>query len=198
VTWEEPSRGCRRVQEALCVLSATADDNADTLDDGRTPPSINEAPYGPALINDAESSALASARLGDRLRASPGRCISIDLEGPRLGSNGHICFIQVAVDGDGKAPPLIHVFDIIECGHHALGSDDGLRAILEDAAIPKVLHSCYGDVAALYRQFNILTRHVFDTALADSLCLCRPANKSRGLKAVVSQWVEITLRLRKG
>ena len=192
VTCEEPSRGRRRVQEALCVLSATAVNTADTLDDGRTPPSIDEAPNGPALINDARSSALASSRLSDRLRASPGLCISIDLEGPRLGSNGHICFIQVAVDGDGKAPPLIYVFDIIECGHHALGRDDGLRAILEDATIPKVLHSCYGDVAALYRQFNILTRHVFDTALADSLCLCRPANKSRGLKAVVNQWVGLS------
>ena len=191
---DKASRGRQRVQSVLGAYTASVADSQDLPVDDRDPPRISESPYGPALIDDEESSALASTRLQERLSASPGLCISVDLEGPRLGGDGHICFIQVAVDGDGKAPALIYVFDIIRCGCHALGQSGTptLRSILEDSSVPKVLHSCYGDVAALYRQFGIFTRHVFDTSVADSLCLCRPPNKSRGLKSVVSQWVGLS------
>ena len=157
-------------------------------------PAITPSPFA-ALVVSQEEIALASARMGARLRAHPGLSIAVDLEGHQLGAGGHISLVQCAVDGiQGdklEADPLVYVFDITCSGQHALGAagPDTLRHILEDEHIPKVFHCCYGDATALYQCYGISLRCVFDTAIADCVALAQNANKSRSLSKTLITWL---------
>ena len=149
------------------------------------------------VIEDVASLRQASSRLYERLRRHPDASVSMDLEGHALGARGHISTVQVAVDAVPDDPePLIYVFDILAIGAEALGSHDAtsLRGVLEDSRIVKVFHCCYGDAAALFVEYGIELRGVFDTGIADCVALSRHPNKTRNLGVVISDWLGVTLQ----
>lgn len=154
------------------------------------PPCLADCPCGPALISSADDAVSAASRLESRLLSHPGLCLGADLEGPRLGAGGTICLLQVTVDGvSSDEPPLTYVFDMLSCGPVCFHPSAALTRLFADVAIPKVFHCCWGDVAALYRGYNIITRCVFDTSIADSLCLRAHPNSQRGLASVLYDWL---------
>ena len=165
--------------------------STNTVSTADSPPLLSQNPSGPALISTPEDEAIASERVSRQLDMMPFPYISIDLEGPRLGSTGHISCLQLCVPAIAHEPALVYVYDILACGHVALGRDGEhtLRRILSDPRVVKIFHSCYGDTAALHRGHGISTRGIFDTSVADSVCLGRPANKQRGLGTVLRAWL---------
>lgn len=82
--------------------------------------------------------------------------ISLDCEGVNIGAKGTITLIQV---GTSKGEAFI--FDIQECPE--IIAEGGLKSILEDENIIKVIHDCRNDSVNLWQQFGILLRNVFDT-----------------------------------
>lgn len=82
--------------------------------------------------------------------------ISLDCEGVNIGTKGTITLIQV---GTSKGEAFI--FDIQECPE--IIAEGGLKSILEDENIIKVIHDCRNDSVNLWQQFGILLRNVFDT-----------------------------------
>ena len=150
-----------------------------------------QAPYGPALIDSQDDLPLAFRVIRERLERIPTPSVAIDLEGHQMGAGGHISLIQLCIDTTGSGEQaVVYVFDVIECGL-ALFSDTSftLRAVLEDPAVVKVLHCCYGDAAALFDEWGVTMRAVFDTSIADALVLSRHSGKPRGLGTVLKEWL---------
>ena len=165
--------------------TAIADEEVDLTEVA----TIDEAPNGPALCATDAHFLLAGQRLLERLRTYPSLSISVDLEGHQLGIKGTTCLIQVAVDaGVDTQSPLIYVFDTLSCNLH-LRQACPLREILEDESIVKVFHCCYGDAAALFHEFKVTLKGVFDTGVADSVALAQHVNKARRLDTVIYHWL---------
>lgn len=82
--------------------------------------------------------------------------ISLDCEGVNIGAKGTITLIQV-----GTSRGEAFIFDIQECPE--IITEGGLKNILEDENIIKVIHDCRNDSVNLWQQFGILLRNVFDT-----------------------------------
>ncbi|KAI5749087.1 hypothetical protein M8J76_004535 [Diaphorina citri] len=85
--------------------------------------------------------------------------VAVDLEGYNLGQFGLITLCQVSV-----SPDHVYLFDILKCPYFL--RKGVLKKILETRKVTKVLHGIAGDVANLYRQFNITLRNVYDTQAA--------------------------------
>lgn len=82
--------------------------------------------------------------------------ISVDCEGVNLGTKGQLTILEI-----GTVRGEAFIFDLLLCPE--LMNDGGLRGILEDENIIKIIHDCRNDSYNLYSQFNILLRNVFDT-----------------------------------
>lgn len=82
--------------------------------------------------------------------------ISFDCEGVNLGAKGQLTIIEI-----GTLRGEAFIFDLLVCPE--LVNDGGLRAILEDETIIKVIHDCRNDSFNMYSQYNVLFRNVFDT-----------------------------------
>ncbi|KAI5711639.1 hypothetical protein M8J75_001971 [Diaphorina citri] len=87
--------------------------------------------------------------------------VAVDLEGYNLGQFGLITLCQVSV-----SPDHVYLFDILKCPYFL--RQGVLKKILETRKVTKVLHGIAGDVANLYRQFNITLRNVYDTQISNS------------------------------
>lgn len=88
--------------------------------------------------------------------------IAVDAEGVQLGKDGPLTLLQVGtVDHD------VFLFDIHT--NKALFTEGKLQDLLTSPRITKVVHSCHGDSAALYFQFNIRLQNVFDTQVANQM-----------------------------
>ncbi len=82
--------------------------------------------------------------------------ISFDCEGVNLGAKGQLTIVEI-----GTLKGEAFIFDLLVCPE--LMSDGGLRSILEDETIIKIIHDCRNDSHNLYTQFNVLLRNIFDT-----------------------------------
>jgi exonuclease 3'-5' domain-containing protein 1 len=93
-----------------------------------------------------------------RKSAPPDECviISFDCEGVNLGVKGQLTIIEI-----GTIRGEAFIFDLQLCPQ--LVSDGGLKGILEDENIIKIIHDCRNDSFNLYAQYNVLLRNVFDT-----------------------------------
>ena len=158
---------------------------------------IQRYPSGPALIADMQSSKLAVDNIYTRLAqlatdSSPtASCIALDLEGD-LGQ-GYVALVQICVDPastDQSDPPLVYVFDT-HLFPAMLGERGprSLRAILENEAVVKILHSGYGDSSALFLKYGINLRGIFDTSLADCVACSRSVARQRGLQETLVAWL---------
>lgn len=96
--------------------------------------------------------------------APPDECviISFDCEGVNLGVKGQLTVIEI-----GTIRGEAFIFDLQACP--LLITDGGLRQILEDETIIKIIHDCRNDAYNLYTQFNVLIKNVFDTQSAHAI-----------------------------
>ncbi|KAG5677361.1 hypothetical protein PVAND_007125 [Polypedilum vanderplanki] len=96
--------------------------------------------------------------------APPNECviISFDCEGVNLGTKGQLTIVEI-----GTVRGEAFIFDLQVCPQ--LITDGGLRNILEDENIIKIIHDCRNDAYNLYTQYNVLIKNVFDTQSAHAV-----------------------------
>lgn len=88
------------------------------------------------------------------------RVLAVDCEGVSLGVNGPLTLVQV-----GNYSGEVYLFDILR--NKDLLSRGRLGTLLESPNIIKVIQSCSNDSAALYHQFKVTLKNVFDTQVAN-------------------------------
>ncbi|XP_078419119.1 piRNA biogenesis protein EXD1 isoform X1 [Cetorhinus maximus] len=87
--------------------------------------------------------------------------IGVAVEGIDICRFGKLCLIQIATEDQ------IYLFDIFLLGPVAF--KNGLKMILEDSNILKVIHDCRLVSDCLYHQYRVELANVFDTQVADVL-----------------------------
>jgi hypothetical protein len=85
--------------------------------------------------------------------------VALDCEGVNLSKRGKLCLIQIAT------PKRVYLFDVVK-GGDKLFFDKGLRLVLENRKILKIVHDCRRDSEALYYQYGIYLRGVWDSQVA--------------------------------
>lgn len=93
--------------------------------------------------------------------------IYIDCEGINLSRSGHISTLQLCVPCQGGRELKSFVIDVLLVGDALLGQPESvLRRALESETVLKVIHDGRRDTEALYFQYDVSLRHVFDTQIA--------------------------------
>lgn len=94
--------------------------------------------------------------------------VAVDFEGVKLCRHGVLCLVQMTISDN---PRLVYVLDVHVLGRGAftLLSPRGMsvKAVLENESITKVWFDPRNDVDALYHQFGIQPRGIFDLQLAE-------------------------------
>jgi hypothetical protein len=94
--------------------------------------------------------------------------LAVDFEGVKLNRHGALCLVQMICSND---PRLVYVIDVFMLGNRAftLKTAQGvsLKGLLEDENVRKVWFDPRNDVDALYHQFHIVPRGIFDLQLAE-------------------------------
>jgi len=85
--------------------------------------------------------------------------VAVDCEGVNLSKSGKLCLVQVAT------PNKVYLFDILKGGDRMF-MERGLLAVLENDRILKVMHDCRRDSEALYFQYGVCLRGVWDSQIA--------------------------------
>jgi exonuclease 3'-5' domain-containing protein 1 len=94
--------------------------------------------------------------------------LAVDFEGVKLCRHGALCLVQMTCSDD---PTLVYVLDVHVLGEQAFTlrtpSDTSMKSLLESQDIRKVWFDPRNDADALYHQFHILPRGIFDLQLAE-------------------------------
>ncbi|XP_077334574.1 piRNA biogenesis protein EXD1-like [Lithobates pipiens] len=85
--------------------------------------------------------------------------IGLSAAGSNLCRHGSLCWLQVA------SKSHVYMFDIATLGQNVFKS--GLKGVLEDENIVKVIHDCRGLSDCLYHKYGVEITNVFDTQVAD-------------------------------
>lgn len=88
--------------------------------------------------------------------------ISFDCEGINLGVKGQLTLLEI-----GTTRGEAFIFDVLSCPEMVL--EGGLKVLLENENVIKVIHDCRNDSVNLNKQFGILMRNVFDTQSAHAV-----------------------------
>lgn len=88
--------------------------------------------------------------------------ISLDCEGINLGIKGELTLVEI-----GTVRGEAFIFDVLACPGIVI--EGGLKALLENEKVIKIIHDCRNDSVNLYIQYKILLRNVFDTQSAHAL-----------------------------
>lgn len=88
--------------------------------------------------------------------------ISFDCEGINLGVKGQLTLVEI-----GTTRGEAFIFDVLTCPE--MVQDGGLKLLLENENVIKVIHDCRNDSVNLNKQFGILMRNVFDTQSAHAV-----------------------------
>jgi len=97
-----------------------------------------------------------------RIRARP--YFALDLESFDLGRHYPISVLQISL-----SETEVIVLDAIRLGATMFESGQGVRELLEDPSIAKIMHDCRRDSAALYFLHGVHLRNVFDTQVFSPL-----------------------------
>lgn len=95
--------------------------------------------------------------------------IAVDCEGVLLSRTGRLCLLQLAI------PDAVYVIDLVGNDPsdtqyaQSLFDKGGLKGLLEDSEVVKVMHDCRHDSDALYHQFGVKLGPVIDTQVAFSV-----------------------------
>ncbi|XP_038638845.1 piRNA biogenesis protein EXD1 isoform X5 [Scyliorhinus canicula] len=92
--------------------------------------------------------------------------IGVAVEGIDICRFGKLCLIQIATNDQ------IYLFDIFLLGPVAF--KNGLKMILEDSDILKVIHDCRLVSDCLYHQYRVGLTNIFDTQVNPKVWTCRP------------------------
>jgi len=94
--------------------------------------------------------------------------LAVDFEGVKLCRHGELCLVQMTCSDD---PTLVYVVDIHKLGNRAFTMETptgmSMKMVLENSNIRKVWFDPRNDVDALYHQFGIMPRGIFDLQLAE-------------------------------
>eukprot|EP00419_Tripos_fusus_P022803 CAMPEP_0172713128 /NCGR_PEP_ID=MMETSP1074-20121228/61501_1 /TAXON_ID=2916 /ORGANISM="Ceratium fusus, Strain PA161109" /LENGTH=493 /DNA_ID=CAMNT_0013537157 /DNA_START=59 /DNA_END=1540 /DNA_ORIENTATION=- len=94
--------------------------------------------------------------------------LAVDFEGVKLCRHGPLCLVQMMCSDD---PTLVYVLDVHILGRRAftLTTPQGtcMKGLLEEHSIRKIWFDPRNDVDALYHQFGIIPRGIFDLQLAE-------------------------------
>ncbi|KAJ8047366.1 piRNA biogenesis protein EXD1 [Holothuria leucospilota] len=111
------------------------------------------------------------ARLRDRALRNPPLVLAMDCEGVNLGRYGPLTLLQL-----GTAEGEVFIFDILATPNKEdMFIKGGLKGLIEDGNILKVIHDCRTDQTALAFQFHVTLTNVFDTSTA-FMTLCDQFN----------------------
>lgn len=88
--------------------------------------------------------------------------ISFDCEVVNVGAKGVLTLLQI-----GTIRGEAFIFDLKSCPQMA--TDGGLKTLLEDENVIKIIHDCRNDSYNLYSQYNILLKNVFDTQVSQNI-----------------------------
>ena len=88
-----------------------------------------------------------------------GETIAVDCEGVTLSRCGSVTLINIAVRGQ------VYLIDVLKIGNAAY--DRGLRSILEDKSIKKLMFDCREDADALKHLYNVRLDGVLDVQLLE-------------------------------
>jgi len=132
-------------------------------------PVFMDSPFKVALIDSFGSLMKLLMHLEDQVsRSSEQTLLAVDFEGMKLCRLGPLCLIQMTVSDD---PTLVYVLDVHVLGRKAftLTTPNGtsMKRVLEEQSIRKVWFDPRNDVDALYHQFEIMPRGIFDLQLAE-------------------------------
>mmetsp|Transcript_15614 Transcript_15614/g.46817 ORF Transcript_15614/g.46817 Transcript_15614/m.46817 type:complete len:500 (-) Transcript_15614:107-1606(-) len=104
--------------------------------------------------------------------------LAVDFEGVKLCRHGALCLVQMTCSDD---PRLVYVLDVHVLGRRAFTMQTpqgtSMKGLLEEQHIRKVWFDPRNDVDALYHQFGITPRGIFDLQLAEVA-----DRRNRGLK----------------
>ena len=89
--------------------------------------------------------------------------IGLSCEGKYLGRHGSLCWLAVSTDND------VFLFDILSLGQDSFKF--GLRSVLQDNKIIKIVHDVRFIHDCLVKQFDIKMNNVFDTMIGDIVFL---------------------------
>ena len=178
---------------ALLNCRTSAGGLPKTFDDEE--PQVTEAADGThpqiQLVRTAEAACKALREIDHYFQHATGhdRVLALDIEGA-LRVHGWIGLLQVCFG------EWAYVFDTIYAPAIAAlvsppssWSASSLAKHLGDHTIAKVVHSGGGDAMALYANYGIALRNVFDTYHADMLL--RGARCGRGLGTVLEEWIDM-------
>lgn len=97
-----------------------------------------------------------------------GAALAVDFEGVKLCRHGALCLVQITCSDD---PRLVYVLDVHVLGKAAFTVQTprgtSMKGVLEEQGIRKVWFDPRNDVDALYHQFGIMPRGIFDLQLAE-------------------------------
>lgn len=97
-----------------------------------------------------------------RALQNPPLVLAMDCEGVHLGKEGPLTLVQL-----GTAEGDVFIFDVLATPNKEdMFQSGGLKGLLEDKNILKVIHDCRSDQCALYFQFGVTLTNVFDTSAA--------------------------------
>lgn len=92
---------------------------------------------------------------------SDANTVGASFHGPKISRSGILTWMCLSTSS------CVFLFDIQKLGKPAF--EEGLKAILEDADIEKVIHDCREASDCLLHLFNVELKSVFDTQVADYL-----------------------------
>merc|ERR1719266_2317867 len=116
------------------------------------------------VVSARESAAIVE----ELLRA--GQPVGFDGEGVNLGPKGQLTLVQISTVGG-----QVIIFDVQTTP--AILTQGGLQRLLESEQVIKVVHDCRNDSAALYFQYDILVKGVFDTQAAHAVLQLQETGK---------------------
>lgn len=85
--------------------------------------------------------------------------ISVDCEGINLGLKGELTLVEI-----GTIRGEAFIFDVQQCPN--IMTEGGLKGLLENENVIKIIHDCRNDSVNLFVQFRVLLRNVFDTQVS--------------------------------
>ena len=129
-------------ERGVCVTTTTATTTADAS-------SISSTES--VLLDDPAITARVMGELIERKEP-----VAVDFEGIALSRTGKLCLAQVAPK-DGP----VYLVDVTAMGRDAFGPGR-FGELLESEAVLKLIFDCRGDSDALYHQYDVRMRHLYD------------------------------------
>jgi len=94
--------------------------------------------------------------------------LAVDFEGVKLCRDGPLCLVQLTCSDD---PSLVYVLDVHMLGKRSLTMQTpngvSIKTLFEDETVKKVWFDPRNDIDALWHQFGIMPRGVYDLQLAE-------------------------------